>query len=88
MRANTLLTMVSSQLTFIALVAISTFSLAASLKTRQDQIVERYITQLDAALVVIDTVRNGCIDECCSNVEYLTPLYEQGYDIEIVNLLL
>lgn len=87
-RDSTLLTMLSSRLTHIALAGALVFSSAAFLITRQEQTVERYIEQLDAALVVIDSVRNGCIADCCSNVEYLTPLYEQGYDIEIVDLLL
>lgn len=88
MQTDTLLTMISSRLMFVALPAVFTFSSAGSLRSRQEQTVERYIEQVEAALVVIDSVRDGCIAECCSNIDYLTPLYEQGYDIEIVNLLL
>lgn len=80
--------MALQHLIFSALAFAFTFPAASSIEIRQEQSVERYIEQVEAALVAIDSVRNGCIAECCSDFNYLASLDDQGYDGGVVQLLL
>ena len=82
--------MAFSRLVFLALAATLSFSSAASIRARQEGPVsiDRYITQVESALLAIDSIRNGCIGECCRDPNYAASLNEQGNDGERVQLLL